>query len=138
VSTDELTRLQRLGLHAGLTLATLLGELVVLALLLAAALGASAALEPNATAANAQPRIELACEIGFWTLPILVGLVAAWRRFWVVTGVQICLLLWMDFALLLARLPSSLDNVCGLNCGLITDLDTPRSASCCFAVSREP
>lgn len=90
--------MQRLSLRALMTVGVLACELVALLVLGTAALSASASLTPDATAADARPGVVLACEIGFWILPVLVGVVAAWLRFWVITAVQVCLLLlvlWM-------------------------------------------
>ena len=98
MSPDKLTAMQRRGLRALMTVGVLACELVTRLVLFGAALGASAALVPNATAADARPGVVRACEVGFWILPLLVGVAAAWRRFWVVTAVQICLvllLLWL-------------------------------------------
>ncbi len=95
VSSDQFTAVQRRSIRALITMAALACEAFVLFVLLMMALSASAALEPQATEADVQPRLELACEIGMWVVPVLVGVVAAWRKFWVITEAQVCLMLWL-------------------------------------------
>lgn len=78
-----------------LTTAALLGEFIVLAFLFAGALGASASLVQDATASDVRPGAELGYGIGLWVVPVLVGAMAAWRKYWVIVGVQLCVLLWV-------------------------------------------
>jgi hypothetical protein len=66
MSSDQLTTMQRLALRA---------------------------LVPDGTAGDVQHRLGLACAIGIWAVPALLGAAAVWRRFWVIAGVQACLLL---------------------------------------------
>jgi hypothetical protein len=77
-----------------MTVAVLACELFVLLSLFVAALSASGA-QLQAPQGPVRPRLELACEIAVWAVPALLGVAAAWRRFWVITGVQACLLLLM-------------------------------------------
>lgn len=84
---------RRVGIRAGVTIAVLAVEAFVLLVLVAMALGASG-FEPQGTPADAQPRLEEACRIGFWAVPACFGVAAAWRRYWVIVGVQVCLLIW--------------------------------------------
>ena len=74
--------------RATLSVLVLFFEAIASGILLTIWLGASALMEQDYTPAQAQPGLELACELGLCALALLVGIVAARRKFLVVTGLQ--------------------------------------------------
>ena len=89
---NQPVRWRRLGLRALLSTGVLLGEAIILFILFMMEVAATGALVQYPTAADVEPGVEHACLFGLWAVPACLVILAVWRKYWAVAGVQLCLL----------------------------------------------
>ena len=93
----------RLTVHALLTFAALVLEVPLLFIVLVVWTGAASTFDPGGPATATRPGVEWVCGILFVAVPSIMLVLAVWRRFWVLTAVQVGILLFTGYEALGSR-----------------------------------